>query len=56
MEDPDRGSSLGDAILTLVVGAVLYGLFFTPIKETVQEGVRPIVHSLLKPFGLSEPD
>lgn len=46
-EDPNGGTSLGDAILTLIVGIVLTWLFFTPIKETVQEAVRPIVDRLL---------
>lgn len=36
-----------DAVLYVVVGSVLTYFFFTPIKETVTEAVRPSVEWVL---------
>ena len=56
-EEPTPGGyGLGDAILHAVIAIALTWLFFVPGKDFIAEAVKPTIHSLLKPFGLSEPD
>lgn len=46
------GPGLLDQLIYIIVSVVMFGLFFMPIKEYVQEAVRPTVRALLQLVGL----
>lgn len=50
--EPVFGAGALEVIVTLVVGVLMWGFLFTPIKEFVAELVRPTVRAILQSLGL----